>query len=45
MLRREMEDLNTIQVELLKRETTMGEIKHTLGTINGKPDIEEKYGK
>lgn len=40
MLGREMEDLNTIQVELLKRKTTMHEIKHIPDIINGK--LEEK---
>ena len=40
-----MQDLNVIQIELLMRKTTVGEIKHTLDAIRGKLDIvEERAG-
>lgn len=44
MLRTKMEDLNTIQIVLLKWKSTAGEIKHILDMINGKLGIVEKNG-
>lgn len=41
MLSREMDNLNAIQIELLRRKTAMDEMKHTLDMSNGLLDMVE----